>query len=96
MVGEAGEPCVAMRWCQWSRTRFGKVRHSAALFICSLSMGLDGMVDLVVADDDISNYYINGYQKNGPSSEELFRGCVGGPYLRGGFSSGSGVALDWT
>jgi hypothetical protein len=53
-----------LRWCNWSETRWLGVRKSSKLYLRSLIVGVEAIVQLVLGDRHESHYFLHGHSKS--------------------------------
>jgi hypothetical protein len=53
-----------LKWSKFSETRWCAVGKSARLILRSISIGLDGLVKMVLDDPVVSNYHLNGFSRS--------------------------------
>ena len=54
-----------MHWVDFSDTRWTKVGQAGRLFMRSVLIGINEIVNMTVADDAVSKWHLNGYLKRG-------------------------------
>ena len=71
-----------MHWVDFSDTRWCKVGQCGRLYLRSLMVGIDHLVQLAVANDAVSKWHLNGYMKFGSVSAKTYlavAACAGRP-----------------
>ena len=52
-----------LKWCDFSDTRWTKVGLCGRLYIRSVLVGVEGLVDLAMKNDAVCKWHLNGYKK---------------------------------
>jgi hypothetical protein len=71
-----------MTWRNWSETRWAAVGNSGRLFMLSIGVGLEHIVQLILAGKDSSNdkYHMGGFRRCTPAIKRLFAICCFATY----------------
>ena len=65
-----------LRWCDFSDTRWTKVGLCGRLYVRSVLIGIDGLVDLAIKNDAVVKWHLNGYKKKCSSAVRRYLGVA--------------------